>query len=240
MTIEQKETIVLIHGAWDTSKTWGRLTPFLEEYGHRIVALDLPGHGEDETEIKDQTMKTYVDAVEKAIQALEGRIVLAGNSMGGTIISNVAERIPQKVKKLIYITAFMLKDGQSLNGTDGSGIIPVNWRAHSEDGLTAKFVETIFIEGDRKQTINKPRIKPPVMYESIDALTSKVQVTEMNWGQIPRYYVKCTKDIALPPPIQQQMIDALPCHAVYEIESGHSPQIQKPAELAEIIQKIID
>ncbi|MDK2868351.1 MAG: hypothetical protein PWP51_2778 [Clostridiales bacterium] len=239
MTKELKETIVLIHGAWDTSKTWGRLIPYLESYGHHVIALDLPGRGTDGREIKDQTMDIYVNAVEKAIVALEGPVVLAGNSMGGTIISNVAERIPNKIKKLIYITAFMLKDGQSLNGTDGSGIIPVNWRAYSEDGLTAKFVETIFVEGDRKQTINKPRIKPPVMYESIDALTSKVHVTEANWGKIPRYYVKCTKDIALPPPIQQQMIDAQPCHAVYEIESGHSPQIQKPAELAAIIQKII-
>jgi pimeloyl-ACP methyl ester carboxylesterase len=239
MTKDNRETIVLVHGAWDTAKTWGRLVPYLEANGHQVVAIDLPGHGDDTDDIKAQTMTTYVDAVINVIKQHNESVVLAGNSMGGTIISNVAERIPEKVKKLIYITAFMLKDGQSLNGTDGSGIIPHDWRSHSKDGLTAKFVETIFVEGSKNQTINKPRIKPPVMYESIDALTGKVHVTPSKWGSIPRYYVKCMKDIALPPPLQQQMIDALPCQAVYEIESGHSPQIQKPDDLAAIIQKII-
>jgi pimeloyl-ACP methyl ester carboxylesterase len=62
-------TFVLIHGAFHGAWCWDKLTPLLEQDGHEVVALDLPGHGEDQTAAVEVTLEGYADRVVEALDA---------------------------------------------------------------------------------------------------------------------------------------------------------------------------
>ncbi|MEO8665850.1 MAG: alpha/beta fold hydrolase [Ignavibacteria bacterium] len=107
------KTIVLVHGSWMDASCWNKVIPLLEKAGNEVIALNLPGHGSDNTPTEKLTMQSYANAVVNAIGHRTG-IILVGHSMGGMVISLAAEQIPGKIKKLIYICARLPANGQSL------------------------------------------------------------------------------------------------------------------------------
>lgn len=115
-------TIVLIHGAWHGAWCWYKVIPPLEKAGHRVIAPDLPGLGTDRTPLASITLDTWVDTICRILDAEEEPVLLVGHSRGGIVISQVAERRPDKIRKLVYLTAFLVPAGQSL--LDIAGQIP--------------------------------------------------------------------------------------------------------------------
>jgi pimeloyl-ACP methyl ester carboxylesterase len=101
-------SIHLIHGAWHGRWCWEKLIPKLERNGHTVVARDLPGLGSDRTPAAEITLQAYVDAVCGQLAKEAEPAVVVGHRMGGVVISEVAERIPEKVKALVYLTAYLL------------------------------------------------------------------------------------------------------------------------------------
>lgn len=119
-------TFVLVHGAWHNSLTWSRVVGPLSALGHRVVTLDLPGHGvnarfptsyfgtdreaflNERSPSADLTLEDAADAVLEVLRGLDpGRVVLVGHSMAGHMLSRVAEREPSRIARLVYLTAFM-------------------------------------------------------------------------------------------------------------------------------------
>ena len=105
-------TYVLVHGAFHGAWCWTKLTPELEARGHRAVAFDLPGGGEDKTPIEQVTLDAYVERVVEAVARESERVILVGHSLGGISTTAVAERIPDRLRLLIYLCAFILRDGR--------------------------------------------------------------------------------------------------------------------------------
>lgn len=105
---------ILVHGAWEGSWSWNNITPELEKNGHEVTVVDLPGSIGNERVIPEVTMASYVDTVVDAISILNRQVVLVGHSMAGAVISQVAEVIPEKIQRLVYVTAFLLKNGDSV------------------------------------------------------------------------------------------------------------------------------
>ena len=78
-----------------------------------MIAPDLEGHGSDKAPPNEITMDDYVNQLVELIDAEEKPVVLVGHSFNGITISRVAELRPKKVKKLIYLTAFLVPNGTS-------------------------------------------------------------------------------------------------------------------------------
>jgi pimeloyl-ACP methyl ester carboxylesterase len=130
-------TFVLIHGAFHGAWCWDKVTPLLEQGGHEVVALDLPGHGEDQTAAVEVTLEAYADRVVEALDALPGPVVLVGHSLSGTVISQVAERRPEKIDKLVYLCALLLPSGKSAieaSQEDGGSVILKNATVEPDQG----------------------------------------------------------------------------------------------------------
>jgi len=104
-------SIHLIHGAWHGGWCWEKLIPKLERNGHTVVARDLPGLCSDRTPAAEITLKAYTDAVCEALANEAEPAVVVGHSMGGVVIGEAAEGIPEKVKSLMYVTAYLLAPG---------------------------------------------------------------------------------------------------------------------------------
>ena len=107
-------TFVLVHGAWHGGWCWERVVPLLDMRGHRVVAPDLPGMGADDTPFGHDVLAQWADRVAGWVEAAREPVVLVGHSRGGLVISEVAERVPGKLARLVYLTAFLLPAGDSL------------------------------------------------------------------------------------------------------------------------------
>src|SRR5689334_6899345 len=102
---------VLVHGGWHGAWCWNRIVPLLEKKVHRVVAGDLPAHGRDKAAAAAVTMKDYVDALVAQLDSLPEPVCLVGHSSGGAIITQVAEYRPAKIQNLVYLAAFLPKNG---------------------------------------------------------------------------------------------------------------------------------
>jgi pimeloyl-ACP methyl ester carboxylesterase len=108
-------TFVLVHGSWHGAWCWHRVVPELEALGHRVLAPDLPGHGDDATAPAQLTLKAYAECVATVICSATEPVVLVGHSFAGIVISQVAELVPERISRLVYLTAFLPANGQSLS-----------------------------------------------------------------------------------------------------------------------------
>jgi putative intracellular protease/amidase len=105
-------TYVLVHGAWDES-AWSAIRNELAKNAN-VVVVNLPAHGADNTYGAGIGMKDYVNLVSSAVAKVKGKAILIGHSMGGAVISQVAENMPEKIDKLIYVSAYLPQNGESL------------------------------------------------------------------------------------------------------------------------------
>jgi len=131
-------TFVLVHGAWGGASVWRSFAPLLREKGHEVFYVSLTGLGERYHLGRPETnLSTHIqDVVELAEYEDLHDIVLAGASYGGMVITGVADRIPERIAHLVYLDAFLPRDGQALVDMDGtrggSGGIPFEVQ---EDGF---------------------------------------------------------------------------------------------------------
>ena len=99
-------TFVLIHGAWHGAWCWKKIIPLLEKEGHNVEAPELPGHGNHKVPIAEISLQLYVDYVCQVIDSQSEPVILVGHSLGGCTISQAAENRPEKIKALVYLSAF--------------------------------------------------------------------------------------------------------------------------------------
>ena len=109
-----KPEIVLVHGAWEEANIWQAVTPLLKKDGYHVVTVTLPGRPSSPLSPDKVSLDLYRDTILNAIGNPAQPVVLVGHSFGGITISVAAEAAPQKIKTLVYVAAYLPKDGQSL------------------------------------------------------------------------------------------------------------------------------
>ncbi|HEX5367940.1 MAG TPA: alpha/beta fold hydrolase, partial [Dehalococcoidia bacterium] len=108
-------TFVFVHGAWGGSWGWTNFARLMRAAGHEVFTPSLTGQGE-RTHLggPNVNLTTHILDVENAIkyEGLTG-IALVGHSYGGMVVTGVADRVPEVIRQLIYIDAFLPQDGES-------------------------------------------------------------------------------------------------------------------------------
>lgn len=224
------ETFVLIHGAWHGGWCWQKVKPLLEKAGHKVMAPDLPGHGKNRKKATEEiTLQDYLDCVFEILDKQAEPVILVGHSMGGMVISQVAEYRPDKIKKLVYLCAFLLKDGESMH-TEGS---PPPEPFSMTDAALKEFFYGDCSNADfswvKAQLVPQP--KAPV--------TTPIHITDENYGRVTRVYITCLRDKAIIPSQQKQMYADMPCERVITMDTSHSPFLSASEELAENLLSVL-
>lgn len=107
-------TYVLVHGAWHGSWCWKRVRRLLQAAGHDVFTPTLTGVGErSHLNSPSIDLDTHIADVVNLIQWEQlSDIVLCGHSYAGCVISGAADRIPDSIRALVYLDAFVLEDGE--------------------------------------------------------------------------------------------------------------------------------
>jgi len=101
-------TYVLVHGAWHGAWCWFKTAPLLQKLGHKVITPDLPAHGIDKAATASVTLAGYSQRIVDVLDACPEPVILVGHSMGGIAITEAAQARPDKVSRLVYVTAFLL------------------------------------------------------------------------------------------------------------------------------------
>ena len=229
-------SFVLVHGAWGGSWVWERVTPFLEAAGHHVDAVDLPGRGSNPAAPAEMTLEAYARHVVDRVEAAGGPVVLVGHSMGGMSITQAAELVPDGIETLVYVTAFLPNDGQTLPqlaAGNPNELVQSNLVVDGAAGLS-----TVREEVQREAFYGECSAEDAAwatsrrVSESLAAMLAPVHLTDERADSVPRVYIECTLDRAITIEQQRRMQATRPCEPVFTMESDHAPMLCAPQELA--------
>jgi pimeloyl-ACP methyl ester carboxylesterase len=234
-------TFVLVHGASHGSWCWDKVVPLLQAQGHDAIAVDLPGNSYGEFDIphSEITLDTYAQHVCKVLDDLDEPVVLVGHSLGGLTITQTAEYRPYKIRTLVYLTALLFGNGQAMMPVTSrepeavrAGLERDSW-AVSDDLSTV-----IFHEGSLKDRFyndctddDVAWAKSMVVPQPSGPLMDPMQITEANYGRVPKVFIECELDGALWLPYQREMQANVPCDRTMTLNTGHSPFLSAPEDL---------
>lgn len=237
-----KSTYVLVHGAWQAPYAWDEVRSDLLKKGNQVIVVELPGHGADMTPTHTLSLDVYRDKVIEAISKTNGKVILVGHSMAGMVISAVAEKVPSKISKLVYIGAFLPASGQSLGDlamSDPDSKLGPSL-VQSADQLTMDVkrenLTDLFIkdgsQADKDKVVSNYRPEPAI------PLGNKVILTKEGFGSVQKVYIKTLHDMVVSPGLQDRMIAAAGITKVYEVNTSHSPFLSRPHDVSELLLKI--
>lgn len=233
--------VVLVHGAWMGASAWDRVAAELRRQGVAVTAVELPGHGADARGPEGLKLDDYVQAVIAALPP-GGPVTLVGHSMGGMVISAVAERVPERIAQLVYVAAYLPADGQSLYQlamTDADSRVGAFWQQEDPKRYTPA---TIRAEGLTEVfcadcgAADQEALRRTHRAEAVPPLGTPVQLSAGRFGRVPRTVVLTLRDRAVSTALQRRMLAAAGGAArVVELDTSHLPMWTKPVELAGVI-----
>lgn len=230
--------ILLVHGSCHGAWCWRDLLPELVALGHRVRAIDLPSHGADPTPVAEITLDHYARAI---LAALEGPTVVVGHSMAGYPISRAAELDATHFARLVYLAAYVPWPGHSL----------AEMRKRAPRQPLAQAIR--LSENSQSFTID-PAWLADVFYHDCTpeqqafaaanlcpqaVLPQATKVTlGTTYARVPRSYIQCLRDGAVPVEFQATMARDFSSEDVYQMDTSHSPFFSAPLTLAGIIDQI--
>ena len=202
------KSIMLIHGAWHGSWCWDFVEKGLINEGVETHSINLPFTG-----VEDD-----IASVSNAIDEIDNQVILLGHSYGGIVISGAAEA-KQNVDQLIYLSAILLKAGESMQ-LDGSKI-----QIDVDENLISSVKKNAAIQAFYAD------VDPNLAEASIELLRPFPIVAGSKgigeaWREKHSTYIICREDEAIPPELQYDM--ARKADRIIEWECGHSPFLSKP------------
>ena len=232
------ETFLLIHGSWHGGWAWQAVIRALQARGCRAYAPTLPGHGPavSRTGI---THRTCVDAVVAYIEEHDLRdVVLVGHSFGGSVIQKAVERLPERIKRLVFVDAFVLKDKQYVFHVDN---MPAD--------LIALFNQLAAASGDNTMLVpwevwrdhfiqDAPEPTARAIWEQLSPEPNQVNLDVLDLERfytldVPKSYVFCRQDLALPTgTFHPGMSSRLGRCKLVEMDGSHEVMFTRPAEVA--------
>lgn len=235
---------VLVHGAFGGAWCWEPVIGRLEALGHTVDALDLPGGGDDETPVAEVTLESCAKRVGDVLDAREEPAILVGYSMGGAVVTQAASNWPERVASLVFVTAFMPGDGQSLLDL-----------THLPEGKDDQIQANLVIDGDPPVASLSEEATAAAVYndctseqtawavsrrrpQAVAPFADPVQVDEEVLAGIPRSYVLTLQDRSIPPALQRRMIREHPCERVFELDADHAPFLSATDELVATLNEL--
>jgi pimeloyl-ACP methyl ester carboxylesterase len=208
----------------------------LENAGHRAIASDLPGTGENTSiDPAAATLAIWADFIAGHVQESQTPIYLVGHSRGGHVIGEVAERVPDKIAGLMYLVGVLSPPGLSMFDT-----VSTHARIDPPNTPMIRMPD----EYMRTQMLNRcspalaDELVARLFVESLTPAKTPSSVTFERWGKVPRAYIECSDDISVPLESQRAIQARAPCDIVVTLDTDHCPFLSAPQDLTKALLDI--
>ncbi len=236
-------TFILIHGAWHDAGCWEGLVPLLRLRGHNVLTPTLPGHGSDKLSPWAITMERYAAAIIKVAEQVDQKPICVGHSMAGFVLAMAAESRPELFQKLIFLTAFVPNRKGRL--------LPM---IIADPSLRKRILHSDFNFLGGTNSV-RPDTAPEFLYtdcapevqqsataalipQPVRPLFSSVTITPERFGSVPKAFIECTNDQALPIALQRRMQSFSNFDQVKSLEVAHSPFLSMPEQTADAFEEL--
>jgi pimeloyl-ACP methyl ester carboxylesterase len=237
-------TFVLVHGAFVGAWVWEPVAEILERDGAVVRTPELPGSGEDRRPLSQITLDAYVEHVAAQLDRFGEPAIIAGQGFGGVVMTQLAARVPQAIGRLVYISAYLPRDGQSMldltrlpEAADEE--LESNMKIDGQPAvgvLTRKAAErTLFNAAGSSQL---DWVLDLVRPQALEPLGEPVSLGDAEPRPAARVYVYCLRDHAIPLALQRRMVADSPCAATHEIDADNTPSISRPHSVARILSAV--
>ena len=233
-------TYVLVHGAWGGSYGWTKFANLLRADGHEVFTPSLTGQGErNHLGGPNVSLTTHVTDVENLIKYEDlSNFVLVGHSYGGMVVTGVADHLHDQITDLVYVDAFLPKDGESCFDLDGAGGPE---RATIEDGWKVMPMRAPSATETPEMAARLLKLSP----QPIETLREKVRLsTPLEDRAFTLTYVKAAGDVSTLGRPTGAFWDAAartkadPRWRYCELACGHGVHAEMPNELKAILDEV--
>ncbi len=236
---------LLVHGAWHGAWCWQHVTQALIRDGHRAHAVTLTGLGERAHLMSPAiTLETHISDVVNAMESEELHdVVLVVHSYAGMLGTAVADRLPHRLKHLVYVDAVVPKVGESWSSTHASATRQarlVAAQSHPDYSFPAPDPAIFGLaDADYQWVKRRQTPHPGHTYEA------PLQFDAKRVAQTPRTFINCTRPtLATIDVIRTRVQDPrfwdgawLPGSRRVDMATGHDPMISAPEELTAVLQE---
>ena len=232
--------VVLVHGAWHGAWCWASLQAELDRRGIASIAIDLPGHGSSTLPLgglHDDAAHVTATLDHLGLRGLND-VVLVGHSYGGAVITEAAVG-RDDLSHLVYIAAFALEDGESVNGVlrsfERRDVALADAVQMGDDGCTTLDADAAAgaLYGACPPEVVAaalPRLSPQPMATMTEAVAASPRTS------LPSTYVRCLQDQAVHP--DHQAVMAARCTRQVDLDADHSPFVSAVSEVADLLERI--
>lgn len=233
--------IVLVHGAWSGAWCWYKLIPELQARGHGAHAVDLPGRGNSLMDITDVTVADFVNHLSDCIDRISGPVHLLGDNINAITVTETAERRPDKVAGIVYLTGVF--------GPPGEAHPPLDMDSMARQARRITHmgrVQMLLPEWEERLIYHDC---PPELLEELhgrmvpeiaDLSPPELDDPAHHWQQMPKSYILTLQNRAISQSLQRRLIKAHDLSPAIEMDTGACPYLVDPAGLAQHINTIVE
>ena len=229
---------VLVHGAWHGGWCWRHVAATLRARGHQVFTPTMTGLGERAHLLNAGTgLSTCIDDIAGVIDAEElQQVVLVGHSFAGPVISGVADRMPERLKQLVYLDALVVQHGQSALSLFSADVQRERSRTIDDEGLRMAIPapEKFGVTDPAQQAWLKRRLTP----HPLKAYTEPLLLQHPLGNGLPKSYVAVTDPWYPPLAALRDWVRAQPDWEWFEIAAGHDAMITSPDALSDLLPAI--
>ena len=234
-----KTHFLLIHGAWHGGWVWNEISEILRYQRYSVSTPTLTGLGEKKHLLSSKiTIETFIeDVVNHIIFENLNNIILVGHSFAGSVISGVADKLKDRIQKLIYFDAMILIDGQK-----PFDITPKE-TVEQRIELAKKFGNNISIPAPSADAFGVFDIKKSLLLEEkltphpLSAFQSKLILKNEVGNGIPLSYIFCTKPVYKSLESSREVVRKMKW-PIFELNAGHDAMLSHPKETLNLLMKI--
>ena len=231
-------TFVLVHGGGTSGSCWDLLRPLLDRPS---VAVDLPGRGDHPADLTSVTLSEFADCVAAVIVEHDLiDVTLVGHSLAGITLPRVADRVSDRLRRLVFISCAVPAQGESVAdilATFSPTVAQVAARIGDDvvtaDGVLHPELASAMLCNDmdeRQQRLTLSLLLP----EALQIVSEPMDLSGLRHA-IPLTYVRLLHDESLTPATQDQMAANLAATDIIDLDAGHMAMISQPEKLAAIL-----
>jgi len=236
----QQPVFVLVHGAWHGGWCWQKVGEKLRAEGDLVYTPTLSGMGENKNKL-DSTidLTTHItDIVNLIVKEDLHHVILVGHSYGGVVIAGVADRIPERLEKLVYLDALLVENGQSafsVNPKESQDIFKKTAMDYDK-GLSIPSPSSTWFGVKDSTTVKWTNGR--LTNQPYKTFSQRLVLKHPYGNHLSMIYIACTNPEL---PVLEQFAEKTrksKAWKYYELKTGHDAMITMPTELATLLSSL--